>query len=293
VRLGINLPSRQPDGNAPTVAQIMARAALIERVGFDGIWIGDTVGRQTTPTPDALAWLLAAAAGTQRLELGTAVIQVPLRQPVELAQRLMTLHALSGGRFRAGLGAGSTQTDFDAVGVDFAERFHTLSEALPVIQRLCRGERVGEALLHPWPDTAGGPPILIGGWHSRLWLKRAALAYDGWLASAAYSSFNGLREGLKRYRDAGGKRALVATTSVDLSAPEAPFDANGRFSLVCGPESAAERLGRLAELGFDDVLLTRGVHSEADLDEATLRAIRALVPRHGPHHVAAQRRTED
>jgi alkanesulfonate monooxygenase SsuD/methylene tetrahydromethanopterin reductase-like flavin-dependent oxidoreductase (luciferase family) len=258
----------------------MARAASIERVGFDGIWIGDTVGRQTTPTPDALGWLLVAAAGTRHVELGTAVIQVPLRHPVELAQRLITLHALSGGRFRAGLGAGSTQTDFDAVGVDFQSRFHTFAEALPLIQRLCRGERVGATDLHPWPDVAEGPPILIGGWHSPLWLKRAAQVYDGWLASAAYSSFDGLREGLKRYRDAGGRRALVATTRVDLSAPEAPLDEHERFTLVCGPESAAERLGRLAELGFDDVLLTRGVHSEADLDEAALVAIRALLPRH-------------
>ncbi|MBV9357154.1 MAG: LLM class flavin-dependent oxidoreductase, partial [Chloroflexi bacterium] len=222
--------------------------------------------------------LLAAAAGTRHLELGTAVIQVPLRRPVELAQRLMTLHALSGGRFRAGLGAGSTRTDFDAVGVDFPARFHTFAEALPLIQRLCRGERAGAAQLPPWPDTVGGPPILIGGWHSRLWLKRAAQTYDGWLASAAFSSFNGLRAGLQRYRDAGGKRALVATTSVDLRAPEAPLDENERFTLVCGPESAAERLARLAEVGFDDVLLTRGVHSEADLDEAALVAIRALLP---------------
>ncbi len=288
MRLGINLPSRQPDGSAPTVAQIMARAASIERVGFDGIWIGDTVGRQTTPTPDALAWLLAAAAGTRHVELGTAVIQVPLRHPVELAQRLMTLHALSGGRFRAGLGAGSTRTDFDAVGVDFPDRFHTFAEALPLIQQLCRGERVGNAQLHPWPDRAAGPPILIGGWHSRLWLKRAAREYDGWLASAAFSSFTGLREGLNRYRDAGGRRALVATTSVDLSAPEAALDENGRFTLVCGPGSAAERLGRLAELGFDDVLLTRGVHSEADLDEAALVAIRALLPRRDALHTVSE-----
>jgi alkanesulfonate monooxygenase SsuD/methylene tetrahydromethanopterin reductase-like flavin-dependent oxidoreductase (luciferase family) len=279
MRIGINLPSRQPDGRAPTVAQLMARARLIERVGFDGIWMGDTVGRQRTPTPDTLAWLLAAAAGTRRIELGTAVIQVPLRHPVELAQRLMALYALSGGRFRAGLGAGSTQADFDAVGVDYPGRFRTLAEALPLIRQLCRGQRVGAAQLHPWPDTVGGPPILIGGWHSPTWLRRAAREYDGWIASAYFSSFKVLREGLRRYRDAGGRRALVATTSVDLKAPNARLDEDARFDLVCGPESAAERLGRLAELGFDDVLLTRRDHSQADLPEDELVAIRALLPR--------------
>ena len=89
----------------------MQRAQLIERLGFDGIWLGDSVGRVGWPVPDPLAWLTAAAAATERIELGTAVIQVPLRRPVELAQRLMSLHALSGGRFAAGLGTGISCAD--------------------------------------------------------------------------------------------------------------------------------------------------------------------------------------
>src|SRR4051812_45731588 len=115
MRLGISLPTRQPDGSAPTIGQVMQRAALIERTGFDGIWLGDSVGRVSWPVPDTLLWLAAAAASTDRIELGTSILQVPLRHPVELAQRLMSLHGLSGGRFRAGLGSGSTLADFDAV----------------------------------------------------------------------------------------------------------------------------------------------------------------------------------
>jgi len=41
----------------------MARARLIERVGFDGIWIGESIGRAVTARPDVLTWLLLAAAG--------------------------------------------------------------------------------------------------------------------------------------------------------------------------------------------------------------------------------------
>src|SRR5579859_5103010 len=104
MRLGISLPTRHSDGRAPTVAQVMQRARVIEQLGFDGIWVGDSVGRVDWPVPDPLAWLTAAAAGTERIELGTSILQVPLRHAVELAQRLMTLHGLSGGRFTAGLG---------------------------------------------------------------------------------------------------------------------------------------------------------------------------------------------
>src|SRR5579864_69233 len=198
----MSLPTRHVDGRAPTIADVMQRAQLIERVGFDGIWLGDSVGRAAWPVPDPLLWLTAAAAGTERIELGTCILQVPLRRPVELAQRLMALHALSGGRFSAGLGSGSTRADFDAVGVPYEDRFHLLAEALPTIKRLCQGERVGAAHLQPWSDSAGGPPILVGSWHSGIWVRRAAKDYDGWLASGFFTTFRQLRDGIQRYRAA-------------------------------------------------------------------------------------------
>jgi alkanesulfonate monooxygenase SsuD/methylene tetrahydromethanopterin reductase-like flavin-dependent oxidoreductase (luciferase family) len=279
MRLGINLPTRQSDGRAPTIAQLMQRAQLIERLGFDGIWLGDSVGRARWPVPDPLVWLTAAAAATDRIELGTCVLQVPLRHPVELAQRLMAVHALSGGRFSAGLGSGSTLADFEAVGVPYEQRFHLLAQALPTIKGVCRGERVGPAYLAPWTDTASGPPILVGSWHSGLWVRRAARDYDGWLASGFFTSFRQLREGIQRFRDAGGTRALVSTITVNLHAESTPFDEDTRFNLECGEQEAAERLARLAELGYDDALLARANHSDADLPEDDLKQIRALLPR--------------
>src|SRR4051794_4238238 len=117
MRLGMALPFARADGTAPTLAEVAARARLLEDLGFDGIWIGETIGRTTSARPDVLAWLLAAAAATERIELGTAILQLPLRHPVELAQRLLTMDALTGGRFVAGLGAGSTRADYAAVGV--------------------------------------------------------------------------------------------------------------------------------------------------------------------------------
>jgi alkanesulfonate monooxygenase SsuD/methylene tetrahydromethanopterin reductase-like flavin-dependent oxidoreductase (luciferase family) len=277
VRLGISLPTRQADGSAPTILQLQRRAQLLERLGFDGIWMGESIGRVEWPVPDVLGWLTAAATATQRIEVGTAILQVPLRHPAELAQRLMTLHALSGGRFSAGLGSGSTQADFDAVGVPYADRFRILAEALPTMRALMRGERVGGAHVAPWSDTNGGPPILIGSWHSGVWVKRAAQEYDGWIASGYFTGFRQLGEGIRRFRDAGGKRALVGTIVVDLKAESRPLDEDGRFDLVCGPEEAADRLRRLADLGYDDALLTRANHTEADLPVDVLRQIRALI----------------
>jgi alkanesulfonate monooxygenase SsuD/methylene tetrahydromethanopterin reductase-like flavin-dependent oxidoreductase (luciferase family) len=280
MRLGINLPYRRADGNAPDATEIMARSRLIEEIGFDGIWIGDTVGRWDFAGLDTLEWLVAAACGTQRIELGTAVMQLPLRAPVEFAQRLMTLRALSGGRFIAGIGSGSTPKDFEAVDVDFEQRFKLLREGASLIKRLLNGETVDGKAINPWPNVRGGPPIVMGAWGSGRWVKRAAEEYDGWMASGFNTSFNALAEGIKRYREAGGTgRTLVATVNVNLKAAYEPLDASGRFNLNCPPQEAAERLAKVAEMGFDDLLCSRLNYSEEDWPEADLRELRSLLPR--------------
>ncbi len=277
MRLGISLPVTRPDGSAPSGAEVMARARLIEQVGFDGIWLGESIGRHTGPRPDPLGWLLAAALATERIQVGTAVLQLPLRHPAELAQRLFTMHALTGGRFVAGIGAGSTRADYDAVGVDFESRFRLLAEGLHILRGLRQGEQVGDAHVHPWPNTMGSPPIVIGAWGSGIWVKRAARDYDGWMGSGRSSTFRELKEGITRFRDAGGKRALVMTVTIDLHAPTARFDEDAVFNLSCGPEEASERLRRLADMGFDDIGLVRQGHTTNDLPEEELVAIRGLL----------------
>lgn len=278
MRLGINLPYRKADGGAPTAQEVMTRARLIEEVGFDGIWMGDTVGRFDFAALDTLEWLVAAAAGTTRIELGTAVIQTPLRPAVDTAQRLMTLQALSGGRFVAGIGSGSTKKDFDAVGVDFERRFKLLREYASTIKRLLNGETVGETNIHPWSNVLGGPPLIIGG--GGPWIRRAAQEYDGWMTSGRTSSLNAMRQDLQRYRDAGGRgRTVVATVNVDLNAPYEKLDPDGSFHLSCPPEEAQERLAKLAELGFDDVLTSKLNYANEDWPEAELRRLRSLLPR--------------
>ncbi len=256
----------------------MDRARLTELVGFDGIWLGDTLGRPGLRWPDPLLWLLAASAATQRIELGTAVLQIPLRYPAELANRLNTMHALTNGRFRAGLGTGSTRSDFDMVGVDFERRFKILEAALPLVRGLLHGEQVGPANLHTWPDSVGGPPILIGVWLNERWVNRAAQQFDGWLASSS-RSLNDLARGISRYREAGGKRALLASINVDLSAPDTRLNLDDRpFTLECAPEEARDRLKRVHDLGFDDVLLRCRNQTFTSISEADLVRIRGLYP---------------
>ncbi len=290
MKLGINMPFVRADGDVLTAKDIMARARMIEDAGFDGIWIGDAIGRMRLTRPDPLMWLLPAAAATEHIEVGTAIFQVPLRNPVDLAVRLMTMHAQTGHRFVAGVGAGSTLEDFEAAMVDFESRFKVLSDSLKLIRRLLDGEKVGATDLNPWPSAKGGPPILVGAWASGRWLKRCVDEFDGWIASGGRTNVPTLREGIKRYRDMGGKRAVVATVPVDLTAGTTPMKDDEGFNLRCDPEEANARLSMLAEMGFTDVLLYR-VRSaketeaepnrsryEADYVPEQLAAIRAIFP---------------
>jgi alkanesulfonate monooxygenase SsuD/methylene tetrahydromethanopterin reductase-like flavin-dependent oxidoreductase (luciferase family) len=270
VRLGLALPNAASGGGPLTGAALIASARAIERAGFDSLWCFDSIGRGHM-IPDPLIAVSVVAAVTERLTVGTGILQVPLRRPVELAHRILATHLICGGRLLLGVGAGSSQPDFDAVGVDFATRMQQMDDALVLMRRLWRGEKVGDAQLQPWPSTLGGPKLLIGSWAGSSWIPRAAKEFDGWIGSGARSSVAKLREGIKRFREAGGTRAIATNIPVDLEAATEPLVDDGQFHLRCDGKTAAERLRMLADLGFDDAVLVTRRTGDADL--AALRAL--------------------
>src|SRR5581483_11683531 len=69
MRVGLGIPYTKPDGSSFTVRELMERARVTAEAGFDGIWAHDQVGRGIT-RPDPFTWLIAAAAGSDELELG-------------------------------------------------------------------------------------------------------------------------------------------------------------------------------------------------------------------------------
>src|SRR5690349_8494667 len=113
-------------------------AARVEALGFAGLWTTDSFARGSA-TCDPLLFLSALCQTTERIELGTCVMQVPLRHPVEQAHRAQTLNLLSRGRFRFGVGSGSTRHDFDAVQVDYERRFTLLPDNLAVMRKVWTG----------------------------------------------------------------------------------------------------------------------------------------------------------
>jgi alkanesulfonate monooxygenase SsuD/methylene tetrahydromethanopterin reductase-like flavin-dependent oxidoreductase (luciferase family) len=283
MRLGMHIPFTGNDGAPFDSHGVAERAQMVEAAGFSGVWVGDASYRGIGTWPDPLLWLLAVAASTRKLEVGTAIYQAALRSPVELAQRLMSLRALTGDRLTLGVGPGSTEKDYAAFGLSFENRYAYFYEHLDIVRRLCAGERVGEAELRPWPSVTGPPRLALGAWGSKVSLKRATRQFDGWICSAGKTSLSTMSEGLKIYRDLGGKRALVASCTIDLDGPREPLEDDQYFHLHCSDTEAAERLHALAELGFDDLILSirkpgRPFYDPADVTVETLERIRSLSP---------------
>jgi alkanesulfonate monooxygenase SsuD/methylene tetrahydromethanopterin reductase-like flavin-dependent oxidoreductase (luciferase family) len=148
-------------------------AARVEALGFAGLWTTDAFARGSA-TLDPLLFLSALCQATERIELGTCVTQVPLRHPVEQAHRAQTVNLLSRGRFRFGVGSGSTRHDFDAVQIDYERRFKLLPDHLAVMRKVWAGEPVYGPALSVWPGTEGGPPVYLGAWRSPRWIDLAA-----------------------------------------------------------------------------------------------------------------------
>src|SRR6202047_4796002 len=136
------------------LGRIVDYARRIERRGFPGIWVTDSLGRGR-PSLDPLVVLGALSVATQRIELGTAVLQVALRHPVELAHRVQSVQALSAGRLRLGVGSGSTRADFELLGADYDQRFRTLRNSLETMHRVWRGEPVNGGSVSVWPGRGG------------------------------------------------------------------------------------------------------------------------------------------
>ena len=279
MRVGIVMNPR-PSSDVATTA---AATSVIERVvtfgqraealGFAGLWVGNSLGRGRATT-DPLLVLATLCGTTKTIELGTCVLQVPLRHPVELAHRAQTLHLLSGGRFRFGVGSGSTRADFDAVDADYDARFKILTKSLDVMRRTWRGEAAVGPALTVWPGTEGGPPLLLGAWRSARWIELAAQICHGWVASGIFSEWGDVESGVQMYRAAGGKRIVLANVFTDLRPEPSSTDRLGhvKISLICSPAEARERLKRMEQLGLDDVLL--GCPFD---DPDQLEMIRALV----------------
>lgn len=197
VKFGVHIPVMGFEGKEPTKEQIISFAKDAEALGYDSLSVNDHIVFHTSWL-DALATLSAVSSSTNRILIGTSILNIVVRNPVVCAKALAAIDILSSGRLFAGVGPGSNQDDYDACGINFDERWPRFSEALEILISLLNSKNssdksfnylgkyynLKETLLKPKPVQEPHPPIYIGSWGSDIGLKRVAKYGDGWMASA-------------------------------------------------------------------------------------------------------------
>jgi alkanesulfonate monooxygenase SsuD/methylene tetrahydromethanopterin reductase-like flavin-dependent oxidoreductase (luciferase family) len=135
ISFGIHLPMMGfVQGEATSREQIISFAQKAEELGYDSLSVNDHIVFRTGWI-DTISSLSAIAAVTNRIKIGTSILNIVIRNPVICVKALSTIDILSAGRLFAGLGPGSSKEDYDACGVPFEDRWKRFSEALEVISR--------------------------------------------------------------------------------------------------------------------------------------------------------------
>lgn len=197
MKLGYLLPTRERIMTGePAVAPMLTLAEKAEALGYDSIWVGDSL--LARPRHEPITLLAGVATRTTKAALGTAVLLPALRNPVLLAHQVATLDQIAEGRVILGVGIATDvpniRAEFTAAGVPWDKRVGRMLEGLRLCRTLWQGEpvdwdgrwQVEAGVLGPTPHRAGGPPIWIGG-QVEAARQRAGREFDGWFPTGPHA----------------------------------------------------------------------------------------------------------
>lgn len=255
VAVGYLLPTRERVMTGrPATGELLRLASKAADLGFDSLWVGDSL--LARPRHDPITLLAAVAARVATPHLGTAILLPVLRNPVVLAQQIATLDQIAEGRLILGIGIGAdtpaTRAEFAAAGVPFEKRLGRTLEGLRLCRALWQGEPVDwdgrwkltRQTLGPTPHRPGGPPIWMGT-HSPQGLVRTGRHFDGWFplgpdAPAWKAHWNEVR---KHAAEAGREKsvtgAMYLTIALDDDATHADAVLNDYLTSYYAPAPAS------------------------------------------------------
>jgi F420-dependent oxidoreductase-like protein len=224
-----------------------------ERLAVDSVWVAEYWGY------DALTPLGALAAVTDRIRLGTAIVQLGTRTPAMLAMSAMALHQLSDGRFLLGVGTSGPQVMEGWHGVPFGKPVARTRETIEILRLITSGERLeydGDVHHLPLPDGEGkalrsaAPPVHVPVYVASLGpanLRLTGAAADGWIGNSFFCEtaevfFDPIRSGAE---SAGRSLADVdLTVSVSCEITDDVEEAGRRhasgFAFTFGAMGSAE-----------------------------------------------------
>jgi len=282
--VGVHLPLIDFGHGPPTLHQLQTYAATADALGYATLSANDHLvwRRPWLDGPAALTSVLAQAGS---MTLATSICLVNVRHPVVVAKWLTTLARLSGGRVIGGLGPGSSDADYAAVGIPSDQRWARFDEAFAVVKALVEGDRAPSGSFYDAqavrldPLAAPAPEVWFGSWGSDRRLRALAATADGWFASGYHTTpvrFADARARLDAHLAACGRDPAAfpdAIATMWLSVTETQREAgrliNDALGPVLGrdvdelaallpigpPEHCADLLQAYADAGAQQILL--------------------------------------
>ena len=206
MKVGLVLPQA---GQQATRENVIQMAKNAESEGFDSLWVFERLLWPINPqtpyvgTPDGslpieyqimldpLETLTYVAANTNKIALGTSVIDMLFHNPVILARRFATLDILSEGRSIAGFGIGWSKDEYQASNIPFQNRGKRADEFIQVLKRIWTDDvvefkgkyySIPASKIGPKPIQKPHPPVYLGGFSPNTFSRIVNYDTNGWLA---------------------------------------------------------------------------------------------------------------
>ena len=192
-------------------ARVTREIVAADRLGFDYAWLAEHhFSDEYGIMPDVFVYAAYIAALTKRIRIGTAVVTLPLANPVRVAENSAFIDILSGGRFVLGLGSGYRKYEFDGFGIDFEARRDIQEEAIPLLLDLFKKKRAahkgkhfniavdGDYQMFPHAVQEPHPPIFMAGATDRSISVAARMGFG--LLLSTWTPFESLARQIAHYR---------------------------------------------------------------------------------------------
>jgi probable F420-dependent oxidoreductase len=293
VRIGFALPQVGAVAGPDAITRVARRA---EELGFDSLWVLDRllyplnprapypVGDGTLPLQykrvlDPVETLTFAAARTERIAVGTSVLNIPWYNPVLLARRLATLDVLSGGRLRLGFGIGWSPDEYEAAGASWTARGKSADDCVNALKAIWTTDpvefegshyRVAKSFIGLKPVQKPHPPIYMAAYTPGA-MKRVAREANGWFpVGIPLSAVGPMFEQLKGMAQQVGRDAqsleLVVRGNCEFTASAQPKE---RADFTGSPDQIATDIMRTKKLGAGelvcDVQFSPGIETVSDI----------------------------
>jgi probable F420-dependent oxidoreductase len=285
LKVGILLPQT---GELATSENVLYIGKEAEKEGLDSVWVFERLlwplkpqtpygGIPNAPIPveyqsvlDPLETLTYLAGNTERISLGTSIIDIFFHNPVTLARRFATLDVLSGGRVIAGLGIGWSKDEYDVSGIPYRHRGARADEYVQLLKRIWtddvvefKGEyyNVPASKIGPKPVQKPHPPILLAGYSPKTFPRIVNYA-DGWLPIAGFGpleqleqAIDGLREGAsKANKNPSNIRVVVLSYPNVLDSSQGSSSSQQRLPMSGTIDQIGSDIDRIKAMGAEHVI---------------------------------------